>query len=126
VLLLSFGSDYNLFVVGRIWQESSRDSTAGAIRKAAPRASRAISVAGLALALSFASLALVPLRPFREFAFAMLVGVLLDTFVVRSYLIPSLIALSGRHAWWPSSRGRPRLRAARPGLEDAAESTTRA
>jgi RND superfamily putative drug exporter len=126
VLLLSFGSDYNLFVVGRIWQESEGRSVAQAIRTAAPRASRAISVAGLALALSFASLAIVPLRPFREFAFAMAVGVLVDTFVVRSYLIPSLIALFGRWSWWPSSRGRPRLRAAHPGLDDAAEPTRRA
>lgn len=117
VLLLSFGSDYNLFVVGRIWQESSRRSTAGAIRAAAPRASRAISVAGLALAFSFACLAIVPLRQFEEFAFGMFVGVLIDTFVVRSYLIPALIALAGRYAWWPSSRGR----LARPGLDEAAD-----
>jgi RND superfamily putative drug exporter len=126
VLLLSFGSDYNLFVVGRIWQESEGRSVAKAIQSAAPRASRAISVAGLALALSFASLAIVPLRPFREFAFAMAVGVLVDTFVVRSYLIPSLIALFGRWSWWPSSRGRPRLRATDPGLEDATDSPRRA
>ena len=126
VLLLSFGSDYNLFVVGRIWQESEGRSVAKAIQSAAPRASRAISVAGLALALSFASLAIVPLRPFREFAFAMAVGVIVDTFVVRSYLIPSLIALFGRWSWWPSSRGRPRLRAADPGLEDAADPPRRA
>jgi RND superfamily putative drug exporter len=105
VLLLSFGSDYNLFVVGRIWQEARRLPVADAIRVATPRASRAISVAGIALALSFATLALVPLRPFREFAFATAVGVLIDTFVVRSYLIPALISLAGRLAWWPS---RPR------------------
>jgi putative drug exporter of the RND superfamily len=105
VLLLSFGSDYNLFVVGRIWQESEGRSVAAAIHQAAPRASRAISVAGVALALSFASLAIVPLRPFREFAFAMAVGVLVDTFLVRSYLIPALIALFGRHSWWPGRRG---------------------
>jgi RND superfamily putative drug exporter len=105
VLLLSFGSDYNLFVVGRIWQESKRLPVAEAIHLAAPRASRAISVAGVALALSFASLAIVPLRPFREFAFAMAVGVAIDTFLVRSYLIPALLALFGRHSWWPSRRG---------------------
>jgi RND superfamily putative drug exporter len=102
VLLLSFGSDYNLFVVGRIWQEARHLPVGDAIRVATPRASRAISVAGIALALSFASLAIVPLRPFREFAFATAVGVLIDTFVVRSYLIPALISLCGRLAWWPS------------------------
>ncbi|HET8605801.1 MAG TPA: MMPL family transporter [Gaiellaceae bacterium] len=117
VLLLSLGSDYNLFVVGRVWQESEGRSVARAIRAAAPRASRAISIAGVALALSFATLSIVPLRPFREFAFAMAIGVLIDTFVVRSYLIPSLIALFGHWTWWPSSRGRPRLHPARPHLE---------
>ncbi len=105
VLLLSFGSDYNLFVVGRIWQESQGRSVAEAIRVASPRASRAIAVAGVALALSFATLAIVPLRPFREFAFAMAVGVLVDTFLVRSYLIPALIAFFGRVSWWPGRRG---------------------
>src|SRR5205085_11009656 len=91
VLLLSFGSDYNLFVVGRIWQESDARGVSEAIRHTTPRASRAISVAGVALALSFAALAIVPLRPFWEFALTMCVGVLIDTFVVRSYLIPALI-----------------------------------
>jgi RND superfamily putative drug exporter len=105
VLLLSFGSDYNLFVVGRIWQESEGRSIGAAIRQAAPRASRAISVAGVALALSFASLAIVPLRPFREFAFATAAGILVDTFLVRSYLIPALLALFGRRSWWPGRRG---------------------
>jgi RND superfamily putative drug exporter len=105
VLLLSFGSDYNLFVVGRIWQESEGRPVAAAIRRAVPPASRAISVAGLALALSFASLAIVPLRPFREFAVATAAGVLVDTFLVRSYLIPALLALFGRRSWWPGRRG---------------------
>ena len=105
VLLLSFGSDYNLFVVGRIWQESRFESVEQAIRRVAPRTSRAVSVAGLALAGSFAALAIVPLKPFYEFAFAMSVGVLIDTFVVRSYLIPAMLALFGRVVWWPSRRG---------------------
>jgi RND superfamily putative drug exporter len=105
VLLLSFGSDYNLFVVGRIWQESRFESVEQAIRSVAPRTSRAVSVAGLALAGSFAALAIVPLKPFYEFAFAMSVGVLIDTFVVRSYLIPAMLALFGRVVWWPSRRG---------------------
>ena len=71
VLLLSLGSDYNVFVVGRIWQHAEELPLREAIATAAPRASRAIGVAGLALALSFAALALIDLRQFREFAFAM-------------------------------------------------------
>ena len=75
-----------------------------AIRVAAPRASKAIGVAGLALAGSFALLALVPLVPFREFAFAMAVGVLIDSFLVRALLVPSLMTLFGRFSHWPGMR----------------------
>jgi RND superfamily putative drug exporter len=104
VLLLSLGSDYNVFLVGRIWQYAENRPLREAIATAAPRASRAIGVAGIALALSFASLAFIDLRQFREFAFAMSVGVLLDAFVVRALLIPALIALAGEASWWPRTR----------------------
>jgi putative drug exporter of the RND superfamily len=106
VLLLSLGSDYNVFVVGRIWQEARRERLRDAVALAAPRASRTIAIAGLALALSFAALAIVPLTAFREFAFAMSVGVLIDAFLVRSLLIPALISLFGDASWWPSRRPR--------------------
>ncbi len=105
VLLVSFGSDYNIFVVGRVWQEAQTRSIRAAILEAGPRASRAITVAGLALAFSFAVLAIVPLRSFREFAFSVSVGVLIDTFVVRSLLIPTLLTVFGDLSWWPF-RGR--------------------
>jgi putative drug exporter of the RND superfamily len=101
VLLVSLGSDYNVFVAGRIWQEAERRPLREAIAVAAPRASRAISVAGIALAASFAMLAIVPIDGFREFAFMMAVGVLLETFVVRPVLIPALIALFGEAGAWP-------------------------
>ena len=102
VLLLAFGSDYNLLVVGRVWQESKVRPLRDAIAHAAPRAGAAISIAGITLAGSFALLALVPLQPFREFAFVMCVGILLDTFVVRSLLVPSLLALVGDASSWPA------------------------
>jgi RND superfamily putative drug exporter len=101
VLLVSLGSDYNVFVTGRIWQEAGRRPLRDAIAVAAPRASRAISVAGIALAASFAMLAIVPVGGFREFAFMMVVGILLETFVVRPVLIPALIALFGGFGAWP-------------------------
>jgi RND superfamily putative drug exporter len=104
VLLLSLGSDYNVFVVGRIWQDAERMPLREAIATAAPRASRAIGVAGLALALSFATLSLIELRQFREFAFAMAVGVLLDAFLIRAVLIPALVSLVGEWSWWPRRR----------------------
>ena len=105
VLLLSLGSDYNVFVVGRIWQCAGEGRPLReAIAIAAPRASRAIGVAGLALACSFAALALIDLRQFHEFAFAMAVGVLLDAFVIRALLIPALVSLFGERSFWPRRR----------------------
>jgi len=101
VLLVSLGSDYNIFVVGRIWQEARVRPLPEAVAVAAPRASRAIRIAGLTLAASFGLLALIPLRSFREIAFAMAAGVLLETFLVRALLAPALIALFGRSSIWP-------------------------
>jgi RND superfamily putative drug exporter len=104
VLLLSLGTDYNLFIVGRIWQEADRRDLAAAIRAAVPRASRAISIAALALAGSFATLAIIPIDPFRSFAFAICTGVVVDAFLVRTLMIPALLAVAGDWSWWPSRR----------------------
>lgn len=103
VLLLSLGSDYNIFIAGRIWQEAERRPLREAIRYATPRASGTIAIAGLTLAGSFALLALIPIQPMRELAFVMAAGILIDSFLVRSVLVPSLMAAFGRASWWPNS-----------------------
>ncbi|MGE5291299.1 MAG: MMPL family transporter [Micromonosporaceae bacterium] len=118
VLLVSLGSDYNVFVVGRIWEEARRRPLRDAVAMAAPQASRAITIAGLALAASFGLLALVPLDQFREIAVAMAIGVAIDTFVVRSLLVPALVVLFGRKGMWPGGRRR------RPGRFTSATSET--
>jgi len=107
VLLVALGSDYNVFVAGRIWDEGRRMRLREAIAVATPQAAGAVTVAGLTLAGSFALLAIVPLRSFREFAFIMAVGVLIDTFVVRTFLVPALTSLFGERAWWPGRRVHP-------------------
>jgi putative drug exporter of the RND superfamily len=104
VLLLSLGTDYNLFIVGRIWQEARVGDIGTAIRAAVPRASRAISIAALALAFSFATLAIIPISPFREIAFAVCIGVTIDAFVVRTLMIPALLAAFGDKSIWPRRR----------------------
>ncbi len=96
VLLVALGSDYTIFLVGRIWEEARSRPMRSAIEKAVPRARRAISVAAIALALSFALLALVDLSSFRELAFLLFAGVLVDAFFVRSLLVPALVALFAR------------------------------
>jgi RND superfamily putative drug exporter len=104
VLLVSLGSDYNVFVVGRIWEEARQRPLRDAISIAAPRAAKAIAIAALALAGSFVVLTIVPLGQFREFAFTMAVGVMIDSFIVRSLLVPALISAFGAAGGWPGGR----------------------
>ena len=107
VLLVSLGSDYNVFVVGRIWEEARRRPVADAVAVATPQASRAITTAGVALAASFAMLAVIPLEQFRQIALAMALGVVIDAIAVRSLLVPALVALFGRLGMWPGNRRVP-------------------
>ncbi|HWI96019.1 MAG TPA: MMPL family transporter [Solirubrobacterales bacterium] len=96
ILLLALGADYNVFLISRIWQEAEDQELRPAIRIAGIRAGRAITVAGFILALSFAAVALIPIQGFREIAFALCVGLLLDTLVARTLLVPALVAIFGR------------------------------
>lgn len=118
VLLLSLGSDYNIFAIGRVWQLARTRPLRDAMRIGVPQSTRAITSAGLALTASFGLLALVPLQPFRELGFALAVGILIDVFVVRSLLAPSLLTLVGPVSGWPSRRLRaPRGAAAGVGAD---------
>jgi RND superfamily putative drug exporter len=101
VLLVSLGADYSVFVMGRIWEEARGRDMSAAVVAALPRASRAVSIAAATLAASFAVLALVPVQAFREFAFILAVGVVIDAFFVRSILLPALLVVTGRVAFWP-------------------------
>lgn len=102
VLLVSLGSDYNIFLVGSIWRRARDTSLIEAMEERAPAASRAIAVAGITLAASFTILAVVPVNIFRQFAFAMAFGLLVDTFVVRPLLVPALVTIFAEKSRWPS------------------------
>jgi RND superfamily putative drug exporter len=104
VLLVSLGSDYNVFVSGQIAREAARRPLRDAVAIAAPRAGRTITIAGVALAASFAALGFIPTRAFHELAFALAIGVVVDAFLVRSLLVPALISLFGQLTWWPRRR----------------------
>ena len=104
VLLIALGSDYNLFAVGHVWEEARRRPLREAMLAALPRSSGAITTAGIALAASLGALALVPLRQFRELAFALVVGILIDALVVRTLLAPALLGLFGSFSGWPGRR----------------------
>lgn len=104
VLLISLGSDYNIFLVGRIWSEAEALPFRDAIVAAGSGASHAISAAGLVLSASFAALAVVPVIAFQQLAFILAVGLLIDAFLVRSILTPAVIALVGERSSWPTNR----------------------
>ena len=106
VLLLAFGSDYNIFTVGHVWEAADGRTLPAALRHAMPSSIGAVTTAGVALATSFGLLALVPLAPFYQLAFAVALGIALDVFVVRLLVVPALLTLLGRHAAWPSRRFR--------------------
>ncbi len=98
ILLLALGADYNVFLINRIWREADQAELKPAIKTASSEAGRAITVAGIILALSFLAVALIPIQSFREIAFALCVGLLLDTLIARTLLIPALVSLFGRGA----------------------------
>jgi RND superfamily putative drug exporter len=104
VLLLALGSDYNVFAVGSIWEAAGRLPLSKAIATAMPATARAIGTAGLILAATFAMVAIIPLETFRQVAFTMTVGLLLDTFLVRPVLTPAVLTLLGPAGSWPSRR----------------------
>jgi RND superfamily putative drug exporter len=130
VLLVSLGSDYTIFVVGRIWEQRRVRPLRGAIETAVPRARSAVSVAALTLALSFSMLAIVDLWSFRQLAVLLAAGVLIDAFFVRSLLVPALVALFG--STWTSeaaerrqgSAAAARRQRAGPELERPADPTS--
>ncbi len=102
ILLLALGADYNVFLISRIWREAEDQELRPAIRSAGVRAGRAITVAGLILALSFAAISLIPIQGFREISFALFVGLLLDTLLARTLLVPALVAIFERGRRQPS------------------------
>ncbi|MGY1707906.1 MMPL family transporter [Geodermatophilus sp. SYSU D00758] len=106
VLLLALGSDYNVFAVGSIWEEATRRPLREAITVAMPATARAISAAGVILAATFAMVAIIPLGLFRQVAFTMAVGLLIDTFLIRPVLTPAVLTLLGSAGSWPNRRVR--------------------
>jgi RND superfamily putative drug exporter len=105
VLLLSLGSDYNIYGVGHVWTRAQHTTLRKAIAERIPETSGAITAAGITLAASFGMLVLIPLRQFGELAFVMGLGVLIDALVVRSVLVPALLTLLGDVTAWPRKLG---------------------
>jgi putative drug exporter of the RND superfamily len=101
VFLVALGVDYSIFLMSRTREESLRHGTRAGVRRSLAVTGGVITSAGLVLAATFAALGVLPLIFLAQIAFIVGFGVLVDTFVVRSLLVPGLIADVGRASWWP-------------------------
>ena len=108
VFLVALGTDYNIFLMTRVHEESRRYGTRRGALIGLAATGGVITSAGLVLAGTFAALGTLPLVFVTEIGFAVAFGVLLDTFVVRSVLVTALNLDIGRHIWWPSRLARRR------------------
>jgi RND superfamily putative drug exporter len=106
VFLVALGIDYNIFLMTRVREESQRAGTRRGALTGLAATGGVITSAGTVLAGTFAMLATLPLVTFTEIGFAVAIGVLLDTIIVRSVLVTALTLDIGRWMWWPS-RMRP-------------------
>lgn len=104
VFLVAFGVDYNIFLMHRVREESLVHGTRAGTLTALQRTGGVITSAGVVLAATFAALAVLPMVSMAEQAFIVAFGVLLDTIVVRSLLVPALTLQLDDRTWWPSRR----------------------
>lgn len=104
VFLVALGVDYNIFLMTRAREEAFKFGTRAAILHSLGRTGGVITSAGIVLAATFAALGIIPILFLAQIAFIVAFGVLLDTFIVRSLLVPALIYDIGAKSWWPSRK----------------------
>ncbi|MEU4257904.1 MMPL family transporter [Streptomyces fradiae] len=103
VFLVALGVDYNIFLMSRVREETFLHGTREGVLRGLTATGGVITSAGVVLAATFAALAVIPLAFLLQIAFIVAFGVLLDTLVVRSLLVPALVRDIGPVSWWPSS-----------------------
>jgi RND superfamily putative drug exporter len=102
IFLVALGIDYNIFLMTRVREESIKIGTRKGVIKGLTVTGGVITSAGIVLAATFAVLGVLPLVFLAELGFAVAFGVLLDTIIVRSLLVPALVHVIGPKIWWPS------------------------
>jgi RND superfamily putative drug exporter len=125
IFLLALGEDYNILVMTRIREEARQLPLREAVARALSVTGTTVTSAGLVLAGTFVVFGIVAGSgsggsQFRDIAIGLAVGILMDTFLVRTLLVPSTVVLLGRWNWWPARmgrvvRGQPGLQAPEPG-----------
>jgi RND superfamily putative drug exporter len=105
VLLVALGSDYNMFLMSRVREESATRTTRESARLAVMATGGVITACGIILAGTFGILVITPIRSMVQIGAAVAIGVFLDTFIVRALLVPAIASLLGRWNWWPRKHG---------------------
>ncbi|MGA2471116.1 MAG: MMPL family transporter [Solirubrobacteraceae bacterium] len=113
IFLLALGEDYNILVMTRIREEARSLPLGPAVVRAVGRTGSTVTSAGLVLAGTFGVLAVVAGSSasgsqVRAIGFGLAIGILMDTFVVRTLLVPATVTLLGRWNWWPAAMSRAR------------------
>ena len=108
VFLVALGVDYNIFLMSRVREEALVHGTRPGILRGLVATGGVITSAGLVLAATFAALGVIPILFLAQIAFIVAFGVLLDTLIVRSLLVPAVSYDIGRAIWWPSRLARRR------------------
>src|SRR5262249_28431209 len=133
IFLLPLGEDYNILMMTRIREEAQRLPLRDAVTRALSATGSTITSAGLVLAGTFIVLTVVAGsgsggEQGRDIGLGLALGVLMDTFLVRTLLVPSTVVLRGRWNWWPSKRSRRPVPAApaEPGTSEPGRDVRRA
>ena len=103
IFLVALGSDYTIFLMSSVRHEARRRGTGDGTLRALALTGPVITSAGLILAGTFATLTVLPIWLLFQIGFAVALGIVIDTFVVRSLLVPALVWLVGERSWWPSA-----------------------
>ncbi|MBS4204572.1 MMPL family transporter [Lederbergia citrea] len=104
VFIVALGEDYNIFMVSSIWKKRRYEPLQSAISGGVTETSSVITSAGLILAGTFAVLATLPMQVLVQFGIVTALGILLDTFIVRPLLVPSITSVLGKYAFWPGKQ----------------------
>ncbi|BDZ44899.1 hypothetical protein GCM10025866_08080 [Naasia aerilata] len=120
LFLVALGVDYNIFLTTRAREERDRSGTRLGMIAALTATGPVITSAGVLLAAVFAVLGVLPVVALTQIGVIVCIGVLLDTLVVRTLLVPALVFLAGDRFWWPSRRPGTELRAPAEPREAAA------
>src|SRR5215469_8812275 len=126
IFLLALGQDYNILMMTRIREEAQRIPLRGAVARALSATGSTITSAGLVLAGTFLVLTLVAGsgaqgEQVRDIGLGLALGILMDTFLVRTLLVPSTVVLLGRWNWWPSKMSRVPVEPGPPEVSDTGE-----